>query len=227
VTDTIREQIISVYVDRLTAWITANGYNYGCGANVFRAEPVLNFSEIPACTLWPDQEEAVRKYGKMVCTMPLKVEAIAELGSINPSVTQEKLLGDAIKIMTDPDPYLALIFGSGGYTSAVTGDIGKTVVGTTSGDTGTLVRYDNDTRQWVIDTDGDFDPVEAVTITDGTGAGTLSKVGSPAPLTTLIDSITYIRGGPVAVPKGEDTTAAVSAEFEVKYKFVLGNPETQ
>lgn len=149
--DTIREQIIAAYVTRLAAWTTANGYNYGCGASVFRAMPVVNPSEAPACALWPEAEEAEKRYNKMVCTMPVKVEAIAEVGTTNPSIIQEKLLGDAITIMTDP----------------------------------------------------------SVTVS------------------SKIDSITYKGGGPAAVPDGRDTVVAVSAEFEIKYKFVLGNPETQ
>lgn len=72
-------------------------------------------------------------------------------------------------------PYALLSFTSG-YTNAVTADVGKTVVGGTSGATGLLVSYDNDAETWVVDLTDDaipFEDGEAVTITTGTGAGTL------------------------------------------------------
>lgn len=63
------------------------------------------------------------------------------------------------------------------YTEAVAGDIGKAVVGGTTGDSGTLLAYDNTLKKWWVRTDalGDaFDEAEAITITSGTGAGTTS-----------------------------------------------------
>jgi hypothetical protein len=70
-----------------------------------------------------------------------------------------------------------LEFQSGGYTSAVSGDIGKVVTGGTTGDTGKLLGYNNTSREWfvAIDAVGDaFDVSEAITIGSGTGAGTTS-----------------------------------------------------
>ena len=69
-----------------------------------------------------------------------------------------------------------ITFLSAGYTSAVVGDIGKTVVGGTSG-SGTLVSYDNTLRVWVVSITADaskFIASETITITAGTGAGTLT-----------------------------------------------------
>jgi len=65
-----------------------------------------------------------------------------------------------------------LSFQASAYTSAVAGDIGKTVTGGTSGDTGTLLSYDNTNRVWWVDTTDDFAISEAMTIGGGTGAGT-------------------------------------------------------
>lgn len=227
--NTIREQIISAYLDHLATWTTARGFNIGCGANVFRAVSYVDPANVPAAVLLPQAEEATQQYGQNHCEMMLKVEAIAEIGTTNPSVIQEQLLGDAIKIMTAP-PYLCLVFQAGGYTPAVSGDIGKTVEGGTTGDTGTLIRYDNDTRQWTIlpDNSGDeFDVTEAVTITDGTGAGTTSQAAEQVHVTQLINSIGYASGGPGAIPQGEDTTVAVFAEFRVKYNTLAGDPYSQ
>jgi hypothetical protein len=73
-------------------------------------------------------------------------------------------------------PHFNITFSASGYTSAVTGDIGKTVVGATSGATGVLVSYNNTTRVWKVTNTNqiEFTDGEAVTITTGTGAGTVS-----------------------------------------------------
>ncbi len=71
-----------------------------------------------------------------------------------------------------------LTFKSAGYTSAVFGDIGKTVV--QGGVTGILNNYNNTKREWYVDTvSGYFINNVAVTITTGTGAGTLDPYISP------------------------------------------------
>jgi hypothetical protein len=70
-------------------------------------------------------------------------------------------------------PKYYIEFLASGYTSAIVGDVGKTVVGGTSGATGTLVSYNNTTRKWLLTTSSTWTNGEAVTITTGTGAGSL------------------------------------------------------
>lgn len=105
--------------------------------------------------------------------------------------------------------YLLLTLAEAGYTSCAAADIGKTVTGGTTGDTGTLVAYNNSTRQWLIDpTDaGDEfdDDDEALTIATGTGAGDMSAVGAAAPY--KINSITVNSGGAIAVVEGYEGTS--------------------
>jgi len=229
VADTIREQIISAYITRLADWTVANGFNHGCGGSVFRAVQHVDEADVPACVLIPNLEEVTQQYGQNHCEMMVRIEAMADVGSTNPSVIQEQLLGDVIKIMTAP-PYLCLTFAAGGYIDAVAGDVGKTVTGGSTGDTGTLIRYDNDTRQWTIlpDDSGDaFDAVEAVTIKDGKGAGTTSQAAGQVHATPLTESIVYATGGPAETPKGEDTMVAVFAEFRIKYNTLAGDPYSQ
>jgi len=75
---------------------------------------------------------------------------------------------------------IELVFDSGGYTPAVEGDIGKTVTGGTSGDTGTLVAYNNTTRTWLVsrDTHADvYQDAEVATVSGGTGQGTIATAG--------------------------------------------------
>lgn len=99
---TIRERIISAYLTRLTSWTTENGYNYACGSSVFRAVGSIEDADLPAVVVWPQSETVEQLYGRNVCTFVLKIEALAGIGTENKNVVQEKLLGDVIKIMTDP-----------------------------------------------------------------------------------------------------------------------------
>jgi hypothetical protein len=82
-------------------------------------------------------------------------------------------------------PQFYLYFVSAGYVNAISGDVGKAVVGASSGATGTLVSYDNTARSWLISTTSNFTNGEAITITTGTGAGTLlssnSQIGYVGP----------------------------------------------
>lgn len=73
-------------------------------------------------------------------------------------------------------PYFEITFSASGYTSAIDGDVGKAVVGGSSGATGLLVSYNNTTRVWKVTNTNqtEFTDGEAVTITTGTGAGTVS-----------------------------------------------------
>jgi len=65
-----------------------------------------------------------------------------------------------------------LEFDPTGYTSPVSSDVGKTVVGATSGATGVLVSYTG--YKWQLSgVTGTFTAEEAVSITTGTGAGAL------------------------------------------------------
>jgi hypothetical protein len=116
---------------------------------------------------------------------------------------------DAALAVGRPDSsYLLLSFAELGYTEAVVGDIGETVSGTVTGDSGTLVAYDNTARQWIVDpgAGSDFDnATEGITIGGGTGAGTLNAVGvEPA---YMISSITIDSSGALAVVQGEQGTA--------------------
>jgi len=74
--------------------------------------------------------------------------------------------------------YVEIEFASAGYTNAITGDVGKAVVGGTSATSGTLISFNNTTRKWVVDIGStlNYTAGEAITITTGTGAGTLLAI---------------------------------------------------
>ncbi|WP_024333118.1 hypothetical protein [Desulfotignum balticum] len=101
--DTIREQIISAYLTRLSAWRTSGGFNHDCGASVLRAVQYVDEKDLPVCVLFPKPEEAAtNQYGISEHQMPVRVEGLVAIGAVDPSVIQEQLLGDMIKLMTDP-----------------------------------------------------------------------------------------------------------------------------
>jgi hypothetical protein len=80
--------------------------------------------------------------------------------------------GGIITIISFNGDTLLLKFISSGYFNAIPSDIGKTVSGGTSGDTGILVDYNNTTREWWVKTDDTFSVIEAITILTGAGSGT-------------------------------------------------------
>lgn len=105
--------------------------------------------------------------------------------------------------------YLLLTLAAGGYTNAVANDVGKKVVGATTSDSGTLLAYNNSTRQWLISQDdaGDVfdDDNEALSITTGTGAGAMSGVAVVPGY--KISSVVMTAAGGIEVTAGHPGTA--------------------
>jgi len=95
VSDTIRELIIQACFARAASISMVNGYNTDMGLNTFRAISKIDPSRLPACIVYPFTETAERVGGgEYLCTMPLRVEAVALTGVTNPSVLAEQMLGD-------------------------------------------------------------------------------------------------------------------------------------
>lgn len=85
-----------------------------------------------------------------------------------------RLKGGSIQTSGYDTTIYKLNFQSSGYTSAISTDIGKTVTNG-SGATGVLLDYDNTARWWrVRRIGGTFANSNSITITSGTGAGTLT-----------------------------------------------------
>jgi len=105
--DTIREKIIKDIIAQLGKVKTASGYNTDCGLNVFRAVKAIERGDYPAFIVFPQTEAAERLSGKIVCTMPVRIEGIAIFGTSNPSTVSELILGDLIKVMCDPADRIA------------------------------------------------------------------------------------------------------------------------
>jgi hypothetical protein len=84
--------------------------------------------------------------------------------------------------------FATLTFGSSSYVNCIVGDIGKAVVytGGTPTDTGTLIGYNNTTRTWyvqrTVNTAAFSNTSTAISITSGTGGGTLSVAATLDPV---------------------------------------------
>ena len=96
-----------------------------------------------------------------------------------------------------------IYFESSGYVSCVESDIGLQVLGGTSGDTGTLVAYNNGTRVWTVlmdactgtpANDDLFDVRETVQVTTAGGTGTGTSIGASSP--GSVDGQEYQRAMP-------------------------------
>ncbi|RLB64979.1 MAG: hypothetical protein DRH04_10955, partial [Deltaproteobacteria bacterium] len=80
---------------------------------------------------------------------------------------------------TYDDGIIMITFESSGYTDATDSDIGKTVTGSTTGDFGVLIDYDNTNRRWWVrvTTAGTYASAgETVSVSGGSGSGTASEV---------------------------------------------------
>jgi hypothetical protein len=111
-----------------------------------------------------------------------------------------------------------ITFLSAGYVSAIASDIGKAIVGGTSG-AGTLISYNNTTRVWVVSIGlaaEKFIASETITITTGTGAGTLAATDF---LVTHKGPYAYPTDTPVRKMVGV-TTVSASRIFGVDATYI-------
>lgn len=110
-------------------------------------------------------------------------------------------------------PGPTLTFDASGYVDCVAGDIGKTVVGASSGHTGTLVSYNNTTRKWVIASTKKFQDAESVSITTGTGAGTISTGGRDIAIRFLMGRSGSAAAATSVYPQSGLGSFEISGEF--------------
>lgn len=99
--DTRRERIIQAIETRLSTVTVANGFETDIGLNVFRAITKIDPTLLPACSIFPFVETSEKiGGGEYLCSMSVKIEAVALVGSENPSVISEMILGGIRKAMT-------------------------------------------------------------------------------------------------------------------------------
>lgn len=91
------------------------------------------------------------------------------------------LMGGAIQTSGYIDEIRTLHCQSGGWTNFVAGDVGNTLTGSVTGDTGKILDYDNTARKiWIrMDAAGDlFDNATESYTQSGTGAGTANAIST-------------------------------------------------
>uniref|UniRef100_A0A6M3J4K9 Putative tail protein n=1 Tax=viral metagenome TaxID=1070528 RepID=A0A6M3J4K9_9ZZZZ len=235
--DTIRERIISAIITKLANVRTANGYNTDCGRYVQRAVKKRDSNKVQSLIVWPGVEEAERKYQKITCIMPVKIDGEKSFTQAqNPSEVAEQILGDIIEVMTGIAWTLA--YSSGGTYTPQPGD---TITGEISGATARIAGVTLSSGTFgagsasgsfsLLRKSGTFES-ETLAIGANSDIATITgdATGQDGATTTtggLADSIEYAQGGVEEYPEISDGIIGVSALFNVKYQFLSGNPYSQ
>lgn len=141
---------------------------------IVAGKPAYVFLQFEPSLVWEEQMQISDEFS--ITPKPTFEEQINAIDSTLQIGTRSWKIGDYYLLK-----YRTLRMQASGYTPAIDSDVGKEVVGGTTGDTGTLAHFNNTTRLWTIVPDEDtdeFDSAEAVTITGGTGAGTMTNPSS-------------------------------------------------
>lgn len=117
--------------------------------------------------------------------VPMSAQTPTSYTMINAWYIQEELIlyldGGAIQTSGYDDEIRTLIAGSSGWTNYIAGDIGNTITGSVTSDTGALLDYDNTIyKLWVrMDAAGDlFDNATENYTQSGTGAATATAIST-------------------------------------------------
>jgi hypothetical protein len=234
----IREQILVSFGTRLGDIELGNQYNSNMGKEVFRSFlPPIDSGLAPCVGYYLDIEENTALYArKEVRVLPVRVQGVAEFGSVAPPVMAERLYADINECVLG-DQY-TLGFDSGGTDEIVSGDL---IEGETSGAEGLVISVSLDSGSWaggdaagsltlrrvkgMFENNEDLE-VSAVTGT-ATADGTLSGSG-PVDLLAggLADAITFFSGN-LIMPDADGKTVGANVVFYVRYKQTAGNPYSQ
>lgn len=146
----------------------------GAGATIYSANAVYSFAQ-----------DTFDELTHMSYKPPMSSQTPTSYTVINEFYIQEELTkyidGGAIQTDGYTDEIRTLHCGSSGWTNFVTGDIGNTLTGAVTGDTGTILDYDNTTHEIFIrmDAAGDlFDNATEAYTQSGTGAGTATAIST-------------------------------------------------
>lgn len=114
------------------------------------------------------------------------------------------------------------------YVNCVTGDVGKTVTGSLSSDTGVLIAYNNTTRVWKIaptDAVADtFQDADVLSIATGTGAAIVTGGGTAAIADEYVNFVAGDVGKPVTSAGTGDSGTLVS--YNNTTRVLVIDPDT-
>lgn len=232
--DTIRWQIISNIYEWMGRIRRSLAYKTEIGKNPY----LLRRSQqaVPCLAVFPGREEVAREYKDNIHTMSVRVEGIMEVGDDNPVEVSELILADIIEGMTGQRWTLG--YTSGGQNKPQVGDL---VEGQTSGAVGVMESYTTATGAWADGDAGgtlilrrkigeymseDLDIGAEVNL--ATTDGSISNSNAEVLVTgDLADDIVYLEGGIDEFPDSDQLIIGSSAEFNIIYRTVSGNPYYQ
>jgi hypothetical protein len=137
--------------------------------------------EIEAGKYWPDPDNPTAVTQLPYFNPETGVPYPLAINIITPTIGvtgsgQDILSTDGLpKIISFNNDTIYLQFNDDAYIPPDPSDIGKTVLGATSGDTGTLVHYDNSKYVWYVKTTDEWIFTETISVQLGTGSG----IGGP------------------------------------------------
>lgn len=233
-TDPIRQQIIEAVESKVAEIRISKGYKTDMGKNI---RSYMRYQEnLPFISIWPGLEEANREYGNVVASMPIKVEGVVSLGGGDRVELFEQILADIIENIVGVK--WVLDFTSGGTHRPSAGDA---VVGATNGAEAILESVSLDSGAWA-----DGDAAGSFTLRRKSGTfiaenldiggesnvattdGTISSQSAEYTTTNdLADDIIYISGGLEEFPEGYENVVGMSANFQINYPIIHGNPYQQ
>ena len=229
---TIREQTILAIISKVAKVKKANGYNTDCGATVLRAVKLVDPDNLPLISVWPQPEESVREYGKMVCSMPIRIEGLIAYGVENPSVMAELMLGDIIENVLGIDWTLPFTTGK---TEIKVGDVvtGASAIGYVCGVEVTSGTWDGNDAAGNLSLrrlSGTF-KAENLKVSGAVVAATTGLITAESAIKTttgeLADSIEYVGGGTDDYPEDGGIAVGISTMFNFRYEVNIGDPYRQ
>jgi len=233
--NTIRERIIQAIIAKLADIRTARGFATDLGSHVYRAAMTIPTDQTPAVSVIPGVEECTKSYAAQLCVMPMRILGITRHLTENPSVVAERMLGDIIRCLLEPE--LVLPFFSGSRAPVV----GELISGATSLASATVLQVTVAAGSWAAGTaagtihlrdQGGTFVDEVLSVTGAADCASISGDSVPGPgfvaaTAGLADEMAFLGGGTEDYPESIDIATTVTAVFRVNYRTVIGNPYEQ
>ncbi len=237
-TDSIREQIFTAFGLRLTEITKLNQYNTDIGNEVLRSHlPPVTFEIVPCVGFHVDEEDSLELYAaNQKKEVQIRVQAIAEAGSVQPPIMAERLYADIEECLLCNEYTLG--YDSGGTNEIV---VGNTVTGETSNAEGLVIAVSLSSGTWaggdaagaftLRRVSGIFQDNEEIAVGVDTGAATVdgAMTGTgPNDLAgaSLADGLTMV-SGTLLMPEEGGIVVGVQVNFKIRYQQIAGNPYSQ
>lgn len=237
-TDSIREQILTAFGERLAVILKTNQYNSNMGKTVLRSQlPAVSSTLVPCIGFNIGEEDNTDLYNKTQnLILPVTVQGIENFTKTDPAIKAELLYADIHECILGFSYSLGI--DSGGTNEISAGD---TIIGEDSEATALVTSNSLDSGTWaggdaagtltLRRLTGWFQDDEDLSVGTATGQatvdGTLTGQG-PIDLVTagLADQIGYFSGS-IKMPEEGAMVVGVQLLFNVRYELIAGNPYSQ